>query len=80
MAITTTSHRSSEMIVSMGPQGPLVTDTKTEPVIELNIGDTSYIPVSPLSRRNETRLIHAHLSTTRIRNGYQSTTVATTSH
>jgi hypothetical protein len=33
-----------------------------------------------MSRRNETCLFHARLSTTRIRNGHQTTTVTTTSH
>jgi hypothetical protein len=32
MTITTTSHRSREMAVSLGPQGTLVTGMKTEPV------------------------------------------------
>jgi hypothetical protein len=35
---------------------------------------------SPMSRRNETHLFHARLSTTRIRNEHQTTTVTTTSH
>jgi hypothetical protein len=30
--VTTTSHRSREMAVSLGPQGTLVTDMKTKPV------------------------------------------------
>jgi hypothetical protein len=33
-----------------------------------------------MSRRNETRLFHARLSTTSIHNGHQTTTVTTTSH
>jgi hypothetical protein len=33
-----------------------------------------------MSRRNETRLFHARLSTTSIRNGHQIITVTTTSH
>jgi hypothetical protein len=33
-----------------------------------------------MSRRNETRLFHARLRITRIRNGHQTTTVTTTSH
>jgi hypothetical protein len=33
-----------------------------------------------MSRRNETRLFHACLSTTSIRNWHQTTTVITTSH
>jgi hypothetical protein len=33
-----------------------------------------------MSRRNETCLFHARLSTTRIHNGHQTTTVTTTSH
>jgi hypothetical protein len=33
-----------------------------------------------MSRRNETRLFHARLSITRIRNGHQTTTVTTISH
>jgi hypothetical protein len=32
MVVTTTSHRSREMAVSLGPQGTLVTGMKTEPV------------------------------------------------
>jgi hypothetical protein len=31
MIVTTTSHRSCEMVVSLGPQGTLVTGMKTEP-------------------------------------------------
>jgi hypothetical protein len=33
-----------------------------------------------MPRQNEMRLFHARLSTTRIRNGHQTTTVTTTSH
>jgi hypothetical protein len=33
MTVTTTSHRSHEMAVSLGPQGTLVTGMKTKPVI-----------------------------------------------
>jgi hypothetical protein len=32
MTVTTTSHRSREMVVSLGPQGTLVTGMKIEPV------------------------------------------------
>jgi hypothetical protein len=32
MTVTTTSHRSREMAVSLGPQGTLVTGMKAEPV------------------------------------------------
>jgi hypothetical protein len=44
------------------------------------MSDAFYETSSPISRRNETRLFHARLSTTRIHNGYQTTTVTTTSH
>jgi hypothetical protein len=32
MIVTTTSHQSREMVVSLGPHGTLVTSMKTEPV------------------------------------------------
>jgi hypothetical protein len=32
MTVTTTSHRSREMAVSLGPQGTFVTGTKAKPV------------------------------------------------
>jgi hypothetical protein len=69
------------MAVSLAPQGTLVTGTKTEPVIVSQYRDAYYVPASPLSRRNETHLFHARLSTSRIRNGHQTTTtVITTRH
>jgi hypothetical protein len=38
--VTTTSHRSREMSVSLGPQGTLVTVTKTEPVTVNSTSET----------------------------------------
>jgi hypothetical protein len=78
--VTTTSHQSREMPVSLGPQGTLVTAPKQSPLQKLDIGDACCVLASSLSRRNETRLFHTRLSTTRIRNGHQSTTVTTISH
>jgi hypothetical protein len=55
--ITTTSHQSHEMAVSLGPQGTLVTCTKREPIIcELNIRDACCELAPRLSQRNETHL------------------------
>jgi hypothetical protein len=55
--VTTTSHRSCEMAVFLGPQGTLVTSMNTEPVtVKVNIRDVFREPASPLSRRNETHL------------------------
>jgi hypothetical protein len=53
---------------------------KQSPLQECNISDVFYETSSPMSRRNETRLFHVRLGTTRIRNGHQTTTVTTTSH
>jgi hypothetical protein len=80
MTITTTSHRSREMTVSLGPLGTLAMGTKIEHLQQLNIRDTRCVPASPLSQRNETHLFHVCLNTTSICNGHQTTIVTTTSH
>jgi hypothetical protein len=58
----------------------LVMGTKTKPVTGTQYQRHIYETSSPMSRRNEMRLFHARLSTTRIRNGHQTTTVTITSH
>jgi hypothetical protein len=68
------------MAVSLGPQGTLVTGTKTEPVtVTQHQRRVLWNCISDVLT-NETRLFHVRLSTTRIRNGHQTTTVTTTSH
>jgi hypothetical protein len=76
MTVTITSHQSCEMVVSLGPQGTLVTGTNTDPVTRtqhprcvfctcisyiLTEGDTSYAHMSPLSRQKKMHLLHARL-------------------
>jgi hypothetical protein len=78
--VSTTSHRSREMVVSLAPQRTLVTGTKTKPVTGTHHQQcVLWNFVSDVST-NETRIFHARLSTTNIRNRYQTTTVTTTSH
>jgi hypothetical protein len=74
--VTTTSYRSRETTVSLGPQGTLVTGANTEPVTwnqhrrhvlwtcvfsVLTKEDASFAHGSPLSRRKETLLVYARL-------------------
>jgi hypothetical protein len=54
--VTTTSHRSCEMVVCLSPQRTLVTGMKQSSYCEINIRDAFLEPASPLSRRNETHL------------------------
>jgi S-adenosylmethionine:tRNA-ribosyltransferase-isomerase (queuine synthetase) len=72
--ITTTSHRSCEMAVSLSPQGTLVMGTH----YSSSILDTHVVYLRLL--QNETRLFHARLNTSRIHSGHQTTIVTITSH
>jgi hypothetical protein len=80
MTVTTTSHQSREMAVTLGSQGSLVTGTKAQLVTVAQYRNTCCAPASPLCWWIETRLFHACLSTYRIHNEHQTMTVTTTSH
>jgi hypothetical protein len=74
--VTTTSHRSHEMTVSLGPQRTLITSIKAEPVTWTQHwrrilwacvssvstkGDACCVRVSPISRLKETCVVYARL-------------------
>jgi hypothetical protein len=59
MTITTTSHRSREMDVSLGPQGTLVTGMKTEPITVKSTSDMRTVNLRLLCR-DEMRRICFH--------------------
>jgi hypothetical protein len=56
MIVTTTSHKSREMAVSLGPHGTLVTGMKQTRYYEINIRHAFCELASPMSRRNEMHL------------------------
>jgi hypothetical protein len=43
MTVTTTSHWSREMVISLGPQGTLVIGMKTEPITVNSTSDTCVV-------------------------------------
>jgi hypothetical protein len=59
MTVTTTSHRSREMTVSLGPQGNLATSMKTEPVTVKSTSKTRVVNLRLLCL-DEMRRIYFH--------------------
>jgi hypothetical protein len=57
--VTTTSHRSRDMAISLGPQGTLVMDTKTEPVTVNSTSETHVVNLHLVSL-DEMRRIYFH--------------------